>query len=136
MNTSHAKTPAAVLWDFGGVILTSPFEAFNRYEAEAGLPKDFIRTVNARNGDTNLVDMEIENLPHGIIVSDIGLNGVQIAAGETERKIFLHCARWVPETDRLCHVLHRSGPAKAGEGKPTSLPVLLKVRQNTAQAAK
>lgn len=53
MNTSHAKTPLAVLWDFGGVILTSPFEAFNRYEAEAGLPKDFIRSLNARNADTN-----------------------------------------------------------------------------------
>lgn len=53
MNTSHARTPLAVLWDFGGVILTSPFEAFNRYEAEIGLPKDFIRSLNARNGDTN-----------------------------------------------------------------------------------
>jgi putative hydrolase of the HAD superfamily len=53
MNISHAKTPLAVLWDFGGVILTSPFEAFNRYEAEIGLPKDFIRSLNARNGDTN-----------------------------------------------------------------------------------
>jgi putative hydrolase of the HAD superfamily len=53
MNMSHAKTPRAILWDFGGVILSSPFEAFNRYEAEAGLPKDFIRGLNARNGDTN-----------------------------------------------------------------------------------
>jgi putative hydrolase of the HAD superfamily len=53
MNTSHAKTPLAVLWDFGGVILSSPFEAFNRYETEAGLPKDFIRGLNARNPDTN-----------------------------------------------------------------------------------
>ncbi len=53
MNMSHAKSPRAVLWDFGGVILSSPFEAFNRYEAEAGLPKDFIRGLNARNGDTN-----------------------------------------------------------------------------------
>jgi putative hydrolase of the HAD superfamily len=53
MNMSHAKTPLAVLWDFGGVILTSPFEAFNRYESEVGLPKDFIRGLNARNGDTN-----------------------------------------------------------------------------------
>ena len=53
MNISHAKTPRAVLWDFGGVILSSPFEAFNRYEAEIGLPKDFIRGLNARNGDTN-----------------------------------------------------------------------------------
>ncbi|MCC8430386.1 HAD-IA family hydrolase [Reyranella aquatilis] len=53
MNTSHAKTPLAVLWDFGGVILSSPFEAFNRYEAEANLPKDFLRGLNARNPDTN-----------------------------------------------------------------------------------
>ncbi|MEE2879328.1 MAG: HAD-IA family hydrolase [Pseudomonadota bacterium] len=43
----------AVIWDFGGVLSTSPFEAFNRYEAEKGLPADFIRSVNARNGDTN-----------------------------------------------------------------------------------
>ena len=50
---SHARTPRAVLWDFGGVILSSPFEAFNRYEAEIGLPKDFIRSLNARNADTN-----------------------------------------------------------------------------------
>lgn len=39
----------AVIWDFGGVISSSPFEAFNRYEAEKGLPKDFLRTVNATN---------------------------------------------------------------------------------------
>lgn len=43
----------AVLWDFGGVILSSPFEAFNRYEHEHGLPVDFIRTVNATEPDTN-----------------------------------------------------------------------------------
>ncbi|MEQ8346212.1 MAG: HAD-IA family hydrolase [Sneathiellaceae bacterium] len=43
----------AVLWDFGGVFTTSPFEAFARYEAEHGLPKDFLRGVNARNPDRN-----------------------------------------------------------------------------------
>jgi putative hydrolase of the HAD superfamily len=43
----------AVLWDFGGVILSSPFEAFARYEVANGLPKDFIRTLNATNPDTN-----------------------------------------------------------------------------------
>lgn len=43
----------AVLWDFGGVFTTSPFIAFNRYEAERGLPKDFIRGVNARNPRDN-----------------------------------------------------------------------------------
>jgi putative hydrolase of the HAD superfamily len=43
----------AVLWDFGGVILSSPFDAFNRYEAERGVPVDFIRRVNAIDPDTN-----------------------------------------------------------------------------------
>lgn len=43
----------AVLWDFGGVILTSPFEAFNRYEQEKGLPADFIRSVNATDPHSN-----------------------------------------------------------------------------------
>ncbi|MBX3456054.1 HAD-IA family hydrolase [Ferrovibrio sp.] len=43
----------AVLWDFGGVILTSPFEAFRRFEAARGLPQDFIRGVNSRNPHSN-----------------------------------------------------------------------------------
>ncbi len=43
----------AVIWDFGGVLTSSPFEAFARYEAERGLPKDFIRGINATNPDTN-----------------------------------------------------------------------------------
>lgn len=43
----------AILWDFGGVLTTSPFEAFNRYEAERGLPRDFIRSVNATNPEDN-----------------------------------------------------------------------------------
>jgi putative hydrolase of the HAD superfamily len=43
----------AVLWDFGGVIFTSPFESFNIYEAANGLPANFIRTLNATNPDTN-----------------------------------------------------------------------------------
>ena len=43
----------AVLWDFGGVILSSPFEAFNHYEALHGLPKDFLRSVNATNPHEN-----------------------------------------------------------------------------------
>lgn len=43
----------AILWDFGGVITSSPFEAFNRYEADRGIPLDFIRGLNATNPDSN-----------------------------------------------------------------------------------
>jgi len=52
---SNPSTPhfTAVLWDFGGVILSSPFEAFNAYEEANGLPLDFIRSVNATNPHHN-----------------------------------------------------------------------------------
>ncbi|MEI6418773.1 MAG: HAD-IA family hydrolase [Sphingomonadales bacterium] len=43
----------AVIFDFGGVITSSPFEAFAAYEAARGLPQGFIRTVNATNPDDN-----------------------------------------------------------------------------------
>ena len=39
----------AVIWDFGGVLTTSPFEAFARFERERGLPTDIIRRTNAEN---------------------------------------------------------------------------------------
>jgi putative hydrolase of the HAD superfamily len=44
---------SAVFFDFGGVMLSSPFDAFNEYEVAHGLPRDFIRSVNAVNSDTN-----------------------------------------------------------------------------------
>jgi putative hydrolase of the HAD superfamily len=43
----------AVIFDFGGVILSSPFEAFARYERESELPDGFLRQLNATNPDTN-----------------------------------------------------------------------------------
>ncbi len=42
-----------IIWDFGGVITSSPFEAFNRYEVNHSLPKNFIRSINARDPDNN-----------------------------------------------------------------------------------
>jgi putative hydrolase of the HAD superfamily len=41
------------MFDFGGVISTSPFDAFTVLENERGLPPGFIRTVNATNADDN-----------------------------------------------------------------------------------
>ncbi len=43
----------AIIWDFGGVITSSPFEAFNEFEEANGLPKDIIRTINSENPDMN-----------------------------------------------------------------------------------
>ena len=46
-------TYSTVIFDFGGVITSSPFEAFNRLEAGHGLPQDFIRQVNSSDPDGN-----------------------------------------------------------------------------------
>ena len=43
----------AVFWDFGGVITSSPFESFNRYENDNDLPENFLRTVNSTNPNNN-----------------------------------------------------------------------------------
>src|SRR5258706_8751642 len=70
-----------------------------------------------------LVSFEVENLPHGVIVADIGLSGVLIPDGQDERQIFLQCAPWVAPQTRPCH-------ARALQGdNPTSPPVMLNVGQ-------
>jgi hypothetical protein len=84
-----------------------------------------------RHGHDDLVTFFAENLPHGVIVADIGLNGVLIPKGESERKIFFSADKWVPEQDRLFYMIEQQ------VGKQTSLPVLLKVRRpSPKQSAK
>jgi WD40 repeat protein/mono/diheme cytochrome c family protein len=80
-----------------------------------------------RDGHKELVTFFAENLPYGVIVADIGLNGVLIPKEESERQIFFNAARWVPEQDRLFHMIEQQA------GKQTSLPVLLKVRKPGAR---
>jgi dipeptidyl aminopeptidase/acylaminoacyl peptidase len=76
-----------------------------------------------RNGHTDLLTFSVDNLPHGVIVDNIGLNGVLIEKGLNERQIFLTAAKWVGETDRYCYAVENQA------GRQTSLPVLLHVRK-------
>lgn len=66
---------------------------------------------------------DVLNLPHGVIVDNIGLNGILIPEGQTEREIFLTCYDWVPETERTFFAQAKTKPAE------TSRPVLLRVRR-------
>ena len=82
-----------------------------------------------RNGHDDLVTFSVESLPHGVIVDNIGLNGVLIPKDSNERQIFLTAAKWVPEVDRLCF-------AKANQAdNQTSLPLLLHIRKTPIQAS-
>ena len=44
---------SALSYGISAAFTTSPFEAFNLYEAEHDLPQNFLRAINARNGDNN-----------------------------------------------------------------------------------
>ena len=43
----------AVLFDFGGVILSSPIDGFRAYERTAGLPPGFLQRINSTDPDSN-----------------------------------------------------------------------------------
>ncbi|HYF37117.1 MAG TPA: hypothetical protein VD994_17590, partial [Prosthecobacter sp.] len=97
--------------------------------------KAWLRTV--RLGNDALINLDIHNLPHGVIVDDIGLNGVQIREKENERPFFFRAAKWVQDQDRLCHAAVSSARADAdSSGLQTSFPILLKVRKDVTVTAK
>jgi hypothetical protein len=83
-----------------------------------------------RNGHKELVTFQVDNLPHGVIVDNIGLNGVLIPKEDNERQIFLTCAKWVADMDQLCYAIEQNA------GRQTSRPLLLKVRKAPRTAAK
>ncbi len=85
-----------------------------------------------RNGYDGLVKFEVENLPHGVIVDNIGLSGVLMPKGENERQIFLTADPWVPETSRQCFAVEQQA------GGQCSAPVVIHVRKPSplAEASK
>lgn len=90
------KNVKAVFWDFGGVITSSPFEAFQTYELEAGLPADLIRKVNSINPDANA--------------------WAQFERSEIDRRAF--CALFEAETAALGHKISGEAVLNRLQGKP------------------
>jgi WD40 repeat protein len=78
-----------------------------------------------RNGAKEAIRFDVENLPHGVIVDNLGLNGITLLPEQSEGEIHLKAEPWVQEMERLIYAKTR------GFGEQTSLPVLLKVRKST-----
>ena len=85
------------------------------------------RIVCERKNFEGVIRFEIQNLPHGVIVANLGLNGITLLGSENEREIFLAAAKWVPDQDRLIFA------EESVAGKQTSRPLLLKVRSNASK---
>jgi hypothetical protein len=110
--------------------------------SETGKPVDIFiapgQTIAAvvkleRNGFDGEVKFGTEfagrNLPHGIYVDNIGLNGMMLLKGETERTFFLTARKWVPEQSRPFHLRAEE------EGNQTSWPVILHVQKGPVPSA-
>jgi WD40 repeat protein len=78
-----------------------------------------------RHGYEGELRFEVENLPHGVIVDNIGLNGIMVRAGENSRQVLLTAAKWVRPSRRLIHAVANQ------EGNQTSLPIALRVAAKT-----
>ncbi|EAQ79118.1 c-type cytochrome domain-containing protein [Blastopirellula marina] len=74
-----------------------------------------------RNGFDDRIQFDVSNLPHGVIVDNIGLSGVLIPAGQLERTLHLTAAAWTPASQRTFQASTKV------EGKQTSLPIRLRV---------
>src|SRR5690606_19674251 len=68
------------------------------------------------------------NLPHGVYVDNIGLNGLLLLDDQNERTFFITAAKWVPETTRLFHLTARV------DGSQSSHPVRIRVRNPDPQS--
>lgn len=77
-----------------------------------------------RNGFEGDVKFDVDNLPHGVIVDNIGLSGVLVRANETERQIFLTARPWVQPTSRFIHVVAQS------QGNQASRAIRLRIDDN------
>lgn len=76
-----------------------------------------------RNGFEGELKFDVDNLPHGVIVDNIGLSGVLIRQGENQRQIFLTAEPWVPETTRRIHAVAK------GAGNQASRPIVFRAKQ-------
>ncbi len=70
------------------------------------------------------------NMPHGVFVDNIGLNGLMLLQGQNEREFFITVAKWVPETSRPFYLKSNV------DGGITTKPVMLHVRHRESIEAK
>lgn len=76
-----------------------------------------------RNGFKGDLKFDVDHLPHGVIVDNIGLSGILVRAGETHRRVYLTAANWVGETTRQIHAV------SLGQGNQASKSIVLHVRR-------
>ncbi len=121
----------AVLWDFGGVLTDSPFDAFREYERAHGLPADFIRSLNARNPDTNAwarferSEIDLEGFDRAF-AAEARAAGHEVRGRDVVRLLYGRIRPEMVEALKRCGRVYRNAcltnnvNAGSGHGLPTS----------------
>jgi putative hydrolase of the HAD superfamily len=109
MGEGVGRVIEAVIWDFGGVFTSSPFEAFARYERDKGLPEDFIRRVNSMN--------HLENAWARFERAELDLDGFDVAFAAETRAL----GHEVPGKDVI--------PLLRGSLRPEMVAALRRIKQ-------
>lgn len=85
-------------------------------------------SIVRQNGFAGRVPIEMRNLPHGVAVPDIGLNGVLITESETARSFVLSCQPWVKPQKRWVYCTVRTETESPASTEVAAEPILLEIR--------
>lgn len=88
--------------------------------------------VERRNGFAGRVPIAVMNLPHGVRVDDIGLNGVMITEQETTRVVHIVAERWVEPQTQPILVVGRVEVNSPLRNEAAAMPVALVIKRRDA----
>lgn len=138
----------AVIWDFGGVISTSPFEAFRAFERARGLPQDFLRQVNARNHldnawarfERSAIDLETFDRAFLAETTELGhpVGGREVVAllGGEIRPAMVNALRLLRPVTRLGLITNNVCSEQSPGAEPSGRQEVLALFQEVIESAK
>ena len=108
----------------------------NRIEVTPGKAVTLTVQVERHNGFTGRVPVSVMNLPHGVRVDDVGLNGVMITEQETSRVIHIVAEPWVQPLTQPLLIVGRVEVNSPLRNESAALPVELVVKSIPTAAAR
>jgi hypothetical protein len=83
-------------------------------------------SITREHGFGGRVPMDVKNLPDGVKIENLGLNGILLPEGETTRRIFLHAEPWARPGQRLVYCTVRTETASSASTE-VAAPFVLEV---------
>src|SRR5262249_31780611 len=96
-----------------------------------GQELEFTVTIDRRNDFSGRVPVDVLNLPHGLRVLDVGLNGVLINENEVSRSFVVACDPWAEPGPLLFYAAPK---VEAKNERHASVPIRLEVRPTATVA--